>query len=168
MLHFVSRAAQVLVILMFALCVCSSLGMAQPGPDAVLLKLNGKELAVTASSEYTTLCAALQAIFAPEAPSLATKERVQYDVVAVQEQAPVTLWFDFDKKGRAVGFGLVAMDKAQNPWAVELKAWLENNAGPGVKKGKDLVWKAAGFSWSFREKKNAGEDSYYGIEAARK
>jgi hypothetical protein len=166
--RFSSRAFWVLPALLLGLCVLAHASGAQAGGDSIPVKLNGKELVVTTSMDYTTLCAALQAIFAPEAPSLANPERVQYDVIAVQEQAPVTVWFDFDKKGKITAFGLVAMDKAQNPWAAELKAWLELNAGPGVKKGKALVWKIAGFTCSFKEVKNAGEDSYYGVEATRK
>jgi hypothetical protein len=50
---------------------------------------------------------------------------------------------------------------------VDLLAWLQKNAGPGTTNGDETVWDYEGFTFSFRNVEDAGEDSVYGFEISK-
>jgi hypothetical protein len=99
-----------------------------------------------------------------EAPSVDSAERLQYDLILVPNNAPVSIMFDFDKKGVVTGFTLDANLKKQNPAAAKLVEWLQINAGKPQTKGKgNMTWVFAG--WKIEHASGgSGEDSAYRVE----
>jgi hypothetical protein len=132
------------------------------------LTIKGKTLTVSGASGRDTLTASLKGILKKEEPSVSTPERLQYDFIAVEGEGPVMLMFDFDKSGKWIEIRIESNLKQQNLVARTLMAWLRQNAGQGKKSGKTTTWKHEGFVYSFKEVKNAGEDSIYGITVSRK
>jgi hypothetical protein len=161
---FLAKAAFFVIAL--ALLCSAAASAAENAFFPIMIK--DRVLLIQAASEYASLSATLREVLAPEQPSVATPERLQYDVIAVPGEGPVTLTFDFDARGKLTGVGIESMLKQQNPVAVALVAWLEQNAAPGVGKGKTATWKHAGFVFRFKDVKDAGEDSYYGVAVSRK
>lgn len=147
------------------LCTCCAQA-AEPVSFPVTLR--GKTLAISTESDRATLAAQLSGALAGEEPSVLTAERIQYDFIAMQDEGPVTLLVDFDSKGRWLEIVIESSLKQQNPVARELAGWLAANAGQGRKSGKATTWEHGGLAFRFREVKNAGEDSVYGITVSRK
>jgi len=147
------------------LCACCAQAAE---PESFPVALRGKTLTVSAESDWATLASQLSGALVGEEPSVLTVERIQYDFIAVQGEGPVTLLVDFDSKGRWIEIVIESSLKRQNPAAQELVSWLAANAGQGRKSGKVTSWKHGGFAFRFREVKNAGEDSVYGITVSRK
>lgn len=132
------------------------------------LSIKGKTLTVSGASGRNALAASLKGIFKMEEPSVSTPERLQYDFTAVEGEGPVTLMFDFDKGGKWIEIRIESNLKQQNLVARTLMTWLRQNAGQGRKIGKTTMWKHEGLVYRFKEVKNAGEDSSYGITVSRK
>lgn len=145
------------------LCSCCAQA-AEPGSFPVTMR--GKTLTISSESDRATLAGLLSEALTGEEPSVLTAERIQYDFIAVQGEGPVTLLVDFDSKGRWSEIVIESSLKQQNPVAQELVGWLAANAGQGRKSGKARSWKHGGLAFRFREVKNAGEDSVYGITIA--
>jgi hypothetical protein len=153
---FLARLAAILAI--------SGLHAAQAADPATFpVVLRGKTLVIGTAADRTSLATQLKDALAGEEPSVQSAERIQYDFIAAQGEGPVMLLVDFDAKGRWSAIIIESMLKQQNPVARELLAWLADNAGPRRKVGKDTVWRHAGMTFRFREVRNAGEDSTYGI-----
>ncbi|MEN6439470.1 MAG: hypothetical protein ABFD97_12925 [Syntrophobacter sp.] len=131
----------------------------QPVPVQVL----GKTIEIRKGMTRADAKQALSAVIKEE-PSLDTAERLQYDVALVPNEAPVSITFDFDKKGIVNGFMLDAMSKKQNPPAVKLLEWLKANAGePRVKKKGSAMWNFGG--WKIEHVAGgSGEDAAYRVE----
>lgn len=132
------------------------------------LEVKGKTLNIQAGAPRTEVVATLKKIFVGEEPSVSSAERLQYDYIAKAGEGPLMLSFDFSKTGALVGLSIESYMKQQNPVAVKLLDWLKQNAGAGKKQGKVTRWEKSGFVFKFKEIKNAGEDSYYGFEIAKK
>jgi len=152
-------------ILVVLTLLCSCCAQAAE-PDSFPVILRGKTLTISSESDRATLAGQLSGALAGEEPSVLTAERIQYDFIAVQGEGPVTLLVDFDNKGRWSEIVIESTLKQQNPVAQELVGWLAANAGQGRKSGKATSWKHVGLAFRFREVKNAGEDSAYGITIA--
>lgn len=147
-----------------AILAVSGLHAAQASdPASFPVVLRGKILVIGTAADRASLATQLKDALVGEEPSVLTAERIQYDFIAVQGEGPVMLLVDFDAKGRWSAIVIESTLKRQNPVAQELLAWLAQNAGPGRKVGKDTVWSDGGMKFRFREVRNAGEDSTYGI-----
>jgi len=135
--------------------------------DTFPLVVNGTTLDIGAALERATLETALRSALPSEEPSLSTPERLQYDFQAVPDQGPVTLAFDFGAKGRFEGLGIDGYARESNPVAAGLASWLTATVGKGLRKGRDMTWKYAGFEFLLTETTDAGEDSMYGMFITR-
>ena len=151
------------VFLLVSLLAASAAG----GEAGFPVSVGGQDLTLGRETRRSELEAALRRALPEERPSVLLPRRIQYDVVAAQGQGPVSLAFDFDAQGRFSGATFDAMNKAQNPVAARLAAWLTIQAGQGVRKGDDRVWTLAGFRFRLTEVKNAGEDSAYRLGVER-
>jgi len=150
------------------LLVCfSSLAFAAAN-SSFTLAVKGKELTINSTSDRTAIKASLENIFAPEEPSVSTPERIQYDFIAVEGQAPAALVFDFDKHGKWIGTTIDANMKVQNPVAQQVVSWLHKKGIKGKKSGKTTTWKHEGLVYRLREVKDAGEDSMYSLAISKK
>lgn len=127
------------------------------------LLIKGKTLEIRREITRSEIRTALTAIVTDE-PSVDTEKRLQYDIQLVREQAPVTIVFDFSKKGTVAGIMIDSFTKEQNPPVTALLEWLKVNAGrPAVKKKGTITWTFG--SWKIKHNdKGSGEDSVYSIE----
>jgi hypothetical protein len=134
--------------------------------QAIPVQILGKTIEIRNGMTRPDAKSALSALTREEA-SVDTDERLQYDLTLVPGNAPVTIYFDFDKKGVVNGFALDAFSKKQNPPAAKLVEWLNANAGkPQVKKKGKVTWVFAG--WKIEhEEGGSGEDSTYRVEFTR-
>ncbi len=132
------------------------------------LVVAGKTLRITSASCRPEIQSMLQEALVPDALSVSTSERIQYDFSAVEGEGPLVLMFDFDKRGKWVEVVIESFLKQQNPVAQELVGWLNMNAGPGRMKGKTRIWNHIGYAFRLKEVKNAGEDSVYSVTISRK
>jgi hypothetical protein len=131
--------------------------------QSIPIQILGKTIEIRKGMTRSDAKAALSPVIKDEA-SLDTAERLQYDVPLAPDSAPVTIVFDFDKKGIVNGFMLDANLKKQNPAAVKLVDWLRANAGkPTVKKKGSATWTFGGWKIEHTEG-GSGEDSAYRIE----
>jgi len=150
------------------LLVCfSSLAFAAPD-SSFQLSIKGKTLSINTTSDHTAIKASLEKIFAPEEPSVSTSERLQYDFIAIEGQAPTALVFDFDKHGKWIGTTIDANMKVQNPVAQQVVNWLHKKGIKGKKSGKTTTWRYDGLVYRLREVKDAGDDSMYSVTISRK
>jgi len=92
-------------------------------------------------------------------------ERLQYDVILAEEQAPVTIYFDFDEKGIIAKLVLDSYEAAQNPSVTEIVKWLDANAGkPKINKKRGTkTWIFGGWKIEHTDH-GSGDDSMYSIE----
>lgn len=150
-----------------ALLVLTLAATAVGGETGFPLSVGGQELHLGRDSRRGDVAAALARALPGEEPSVLTPQRIQYDVVAVPDQGPVCLAFDFDAKGLLSGATLDAMQKVQNPPAAQLAAWLTAQAGEAVRHKGDKVWSRAGFEFRLTEVKKAGDESAYRMEIVR-
>lgn len=155
-----------MLVVLTLLCSCCCAQAAEP--DSFPVSLRGKILTISSEADRATLAVQLAGALAGEEPSVLTAERIQYDFMAVQGEGPVTVLVDFDSKGRWSQIVIESSLKQQNPVARELVSWLAANAGQGRKSGTVTSWRHDGLAFRFREVKNAGEDSVYGITVSRK
>lgn len=137
-----------------------------PVDQAIPIQILGKTMEIRSGMTRSDAKAALSSIISEDA-SVDTAERLQYDVQLVPEEAPVSIVFDFDKKGVVSKVMLDAQLKAQNPPVVKLVDWLQKNAG------KPVTAKKGNSTWTFSGYKiehvsgGSGEDSVYGITLTR-
>lgn len=131
------------------------------GESGFPLSIGGQRLTLDRDSRRGDIAAALRRVLPQEQPSVLSPQRIQYDVIAVPGQGPVSLAFDFDAQGRFTGAIIDAMLKEQNPLAAQLAVWLTAEAGKGVRSKGDRVWIHGGFQFRLTEVKMAGEDSTY-------
>ncbi len=136
------------------------------GVKAVPVTIFGKTLAISCGMTRAEAKAELSAII-KDKPSLDTAGRLQYDVPLVPDQAPVSILFDFDKKGMVIGFMLDAYDKAQSPPSAALVSWLGSHAKKSMVKTKEsTTWIFGGWKIEHIEG-GSGEDSAYTVEFTR-
>lgn len=128
----------------------------------------GKTVLISSASGRPEIQDMLKGTLSPDDLSVSIPERIQYDFIAVEGEGPLTLMFDFDKRGRWVEIVIESYMKQQNPVAQELVGWLNTNAGPGKVSGKTRTWNHLGLVFRLKEVKNAGEDSVYGVTISRK
>ncbi|MDR3567850.1 MAG: hypothetical protein P4L43_07460 [Syntrophobacteraceae bacterium] len=130
------------------------------------VKILGKTIEIRSGMTRSDAKAALSSIIREE-PSLDTAERLQYDVQLVSDTAPVTILFDFDKKGVVTSFLLDSSEKDQNPPAAALVDWLRSNAGkPKVEKKGNTTWIFGGWKIEHSEG-GTGEDAAYRVQLDR-
>lgn len=164
--------------ILLSLLFCSTLLLAATANGAELAKANpsqpaveqaipvqilGKTIEIRKGMTRADAKKALSPIIKEEA-SLDTAERLQYDIPLVPNSAPVSIVFDFDRKGTVHGFMLDSMRKDQNPAAATLVNWLQANAGkPQGKKKGSATWTFGG--WKIEHTVGgSGEASAYRIE----
>ena len=151
------------VFLLFLVIATAAVG----GESGFPLSVGGQSLTLSQDSRRNDVAEALRRIWPQEQPSVLSPQRIQYDVIAVPDQGPVSLAFDFDAQGRFTGAVIDAMRKEQNPVAAQLAAWLTAEAGKGVRSKGDRVWTHGGFRFRLTEVKMAGEDSAYRMRIDR-
>jgi hypothetical protein len=168
------------IVLMFVmLCVMAFPAMTAIGADAaktdpgqaaavqpIPVQILGKTIEIRPDMTRADAKTAMSSLTKEEA-SLDTAERLQYDIPLVPNNAPVTIAFDFDKKGTVNGFMLDSSEKKQNPALVKLLDWLQANAGkPTVKKKGSATWVYGG--WKIEHTAGgSGEDASYSIQFTR-
>ncbi|KHK02404.1 hypothetical protein [Desulfovibrio sp. TomC] len=145
------------VLLLLLVIAASAAG----GESGFPLSVGGQSLTLDRDSRRSDVAAALRRVWPQEQPSVLTPTRIQYDVIAVPGQGPVSLAFDFDAKGLFTGAIIDAMAKEQNPVAAQLAAWLTAKAGTGLRSKGDRLWTHGGFRFRLTEVKTAGEESAY-------
>ena len=151
------------MFLLFLSIATSAVG----GESGFPLSVGGQSLTLSRDSRRADIAAALRRVLPQEQPSALSPERIQYDVIAVPGQGPVSLAFDFDAQGRFTGAIIDAMLKEQNPVAAQLVAWLTAKAGKGVRSKGDRIWTQGGFRFRLTEVKMAGEESAYRMRIDR-
>ncbi len=127
------KVGAVLLVLLFGVSAAALAKTADVRPIPV--KILGKTIQIRKGMTRSDAKAALSSVIKEE-PSLDTAERLQYDVQLVPETAPVTILFDFDKKGAVSGFLIDSSERDQNPAAAALVNWLKANAGKSEVKKK--------------------------------
>lgn len=131
--------------------------------QSIPVLIKGKTLEIHRELTRAEIRTAMNAIITDE-PSVDTEERLQYDIQLVREQAPVTIVFDFSKKGTVAGIMIDSFTREQNPPVTALLEWLKVNAGrPSVKKKGTITWIFGGWKIKHTDK-GTGEDSVYRIE----
>jgi hypothetical protein len=137
----------------------SKSGSSNPIPFVI----KGKTIEIRRGMTSTEIKTSLSGIITEEA-SLDTEERLQFDIQLVEEEAPVTIIFDFSKKGILDGVMIDSFTKEQNPVVTKLLSWLKTNAGkPQAKSKRTMIWIFGG--WKIEHQNHGtGEDSVYSIE----
>ena len=153
-------------MLILLVCFCTLAHAAQKEPVPLIVK--GKTLLINTASDRSSITASLKEIFKKDTPSVSIPERIQYDFIAVKDQGPVMLMFDFNKSGKWDSITIESNMKEQNPVAQQLIHWLVPKAGKGKKAGKATIWKYDGLVYRLREIKDAGEESVYGMTISKK
>lgn len=134
-------------------------GSIQPIP----LEINNKTIEIRKGMTINDVKKSLSEIITEEASS-DTEERLQYDIQLVQDEAPVTVFFDFNRKKNLIGITIESFTKEQNPPVTALLKWLDANAGkPSARKKKSITWIFRGWKIEHRNG-GSGEDSVYRIE----
>ena len=127
------------------------------------IEIKGKKIYMDKGLTRQAVKDATAPVFATE-PSVDDEETLQYDVVLVPEQAPVTFVFSFDGQKNLSGLLIDAFEKKQNPPVQALAAWLTANAGkPATLRKGESVWKYDGWKIVHRFG-GTGEDSTYSME----
>lgn len=161
--------------LLFTCCIClTSAAIAATDAEcrseqnksvnSVPIVINGKMLEIRKGITRTDIKAVMPAIITDEA-TVDISERLQYDVILAEGQAPVTIYFDFDTKGIITKVMIDSYEAAQNPPVTSLLKWLNTNAGkPKVNKKKGTkTWIFIGWKIEHTDH-GSGEDSMYSIE----
>ncbi len=132
--------------------------------NSIPIVITGKTLEIRKGITRADIKSLMPAIVTDEA-TVDISERLQYDVILAEGQAPATMYFDFDEKGIVTKVMLDSYEAAQNPPVTALLKWLEANAGkPKLNKKKGTkTWIFSG--WKIEHTNHgSGEDSVYSIE----
>ncbi len=127
------------------------------------LEIKGKIIYIRKNMSISEVKAALSALISDEA-SVDSIERLQYDIQLVPDEGPVTIAFDFNKRGMLSGVVIDSQLKEQNPPVTALLIWLNKNAGkPVVRKKGSIIWNFEGWRIEHIDR-GSGEDSVYRID----
>lgn len=132
--------------------------------NSIPLVITGKTVEIHKGLTRSEIKSVMSSIITDEA-TINIGERLQYDVILAEGQAPVTIYFDFDEKGSIKNVMLESYEAAQNPPVTALLKWLESNAcKPKVNKKKGTkTWIFSG--WKIvHTNHGSGEDSVYSAE----
>jgi len=160
---FIPKILTGLVIIVISVSSVYSSGKESATVKSIPLTIMGRSVDINKNISRDSIRSALSEIIKEEA-SVDTPEQLQYDVILVQEQAPATIIFNFNKKGIVDRIMLDSYTSEQNPPVTGLLSWLTKNAGkPKVRKKGNTIWLYGG--WKIEHvNKIDGEDSVYRIE----
>jgi hypothetical protein len=137
---------------------------AQPGTiNSIPIIIMGKSLDIRKEMTRAEVKSVMTSIIKNEA-TIDIGERLQYDVILVEGEAPVTIFFDFDKKGIVTDITIDSFEAGQNPPVKSLLEWLNTSAGkPKVNKKKGTkTWILKGWKIEHIDH-GSGEGSVYSI-----
>ncbi len=135
--------------------------------DCFSLVIQQQTLTIDPSTSANSVETAFRRIAPELMPSLATTERLQYDLQLFPDRAPMTLLFDFNESGALSRILLDAYEPEQALPIAQLISWLNQVAGPPetVASGAK-VWRHGGWRFSHRQG-GIGEDSVYSMDIER-
>lgn len=160
---YMSPALTALILILISATSVLSSGKDTGSIKSIPVMISGKRIDISKDLNRTAIKKTLSDIIKVEA-SVDTPEHLQYDVILVEDQAPVTIIFNFNKKGYVDHVMFDSYTSDQNPPVIELLSWLTKNAGkPKVRKKSNIIWFYGGWKIEHLNKKG-GEDSVYRIE----